>query len=467
MSDGVTEQQPSVLVVDDEHGIRELLKLLLETEGYHVLTARSGDQALEIYAENKVDLVIQDLKMPGLGGLELLRSLKEQSAHLPVLVITAFSNWDDAVEAMRLGAFNYIRKPFDTDNIRRIVRRALEATSLDANVGVADVYRQMIGNHPSMNEIASMVQRIAVTDSTVLIQGESGTGKEVVARAIHCRSQRRAQPFVPVNCSAFTEGLLESELFGHLRGAFTGAVEDKDGLFQAAEGGTIFLDEVGEMNLATQVKLLRVLEERKVSPVGSTQLVPIDVRVVAATNRVLEEEVQQGNFRKDLFFRLNVIPVTVPPLRQRAEDIPLLLGHFLAKYSNLMRKSVTSISDRALRSLCEHSWPGNVRELENIVQRHVALCEGTRIEDISIAGGFDDASTNANGGLLPGVGEDLIPAGGIDLERTLEDIERRYILEALRLTGGHITNASKLLGMSYRSIRYRIKKLGIREQVTQ
>jgi two-component system response regulator PilR (NtrC family) len=340
----------------------------------------------------------------------------------------------------------------------------------------------MIGNHPSMHQVFDMIQRIAATDSTVLIQGESGTGKEMVARGIHFRSHRRSRAFVPVNCSAFTDSLLESELFGHRKGAFTGAVADKDGLFQVAEGGTIFLDEVGDMSLSTQVKLLRVLEERKVSSVGSTELTPVDVRIVAATNKVMEDEVRAQHFREDLFYRLNVIPMWLPPLRERKEDIPLLVGHFLAKYSLRMRKEVVRIADEALRRLCDHDWPGNVRELENIIQRHVAFCDGEKIEHIEIGScgpprrppghGLERAGAASTASTAPTTSPTavtdaapLIPEGGMELEAELQAIERRYLCEALRMTGGHMTRAAKLLGMSYRSIRYRVKKLGIKDEV--
>ena len=465
MSETTSLNNSTVLVVDDERSLRELLQLLLEAEGYRVLTAVDGESALELLAARpEIKLVIQDLRMPGMGGLALLRKLRSAYPRLPVLVVTAFSTWDDAVEAMRLGAYNYIRKPFDTENIRRLVRRALESQSLSVREGETSVYREMIGNHRLMQQVYSIVQRIATTDSTVLIQGESGTGKEMVARAVHYRSHRAARPFVPVNCSAFTDSLLESELFGHRRGAFTGALEDRKGVFQVAEGGTIFLDEVGDMNASTQVKLLRVLEERKISPVGSSSLQPIDVRLVAATNKDMEEEVCEGRFREDLFYRLNVIPLQLPPLRERIDDVPLLVGHFLAKYSKRMGKNVSGISDGALRALSDYSWPGNVRELENIVQRHVALCESDRIETITIRSGpsRDGRDDRSRGSRVSDVCS-LIPKQGVELESELEELERRYLREALRMTEGHMTNAAKLLGMSYRSIRYRIKKLGVKD----
>ncbi len=457
----------TILVVDDEASMREFLDILLTGEGFRVLTAPNGRTALEIFERegDALDLVIQDLKMPGMDGVELLKRFKAKNPHLPVVVITAFSTWDNAVEAMRLGSYDYIRKPFDTDVIRSVVQRAIEqrlalATAPAILREELSYKSEIIGNNPLMQEVFQMIKRIAPTDSTVLIKGESGTGKELVARAIHYRSFRRTKPFVSVNCSAFTESLLESELFGHVKGAFTGAIENKEGLFQAAHGGTLFLDEVADMSLTTQVKMLRVLEERRVISVGNTRAEPVDVRIIAATNREIEAEVRARNFREDLFYRLNVIPLSIPALRNRKEDIPLLAGYFLAKYSRQMRKDVIAISPAARLSLSEYDWPGNVRELENIIQRHVALCEGNVIEQIHLS------SSNRVFQAFPNskaAEEAPVFSDGFSLERQIEDYERSYIREALRKTGGNLTNAAKLLGMSYRSIRYRVKKLGMKQ----
>ena len=463
-------QKKTVLVVDDEQSMRELLGILLEAEGHDVLYAASGETALGVFgdARERIDLIIQDLKMPGMEGGILLQHFKGQAPDVPVIVITAFSSWDSAVEAMRLGAYDFIRKPFDTDLIRSVVARALEKRMYmkscpDSLREEARGYGELIGNNALTQEVFRMVKLVAPTDSTVLIQGESGTGKELVARALHFRSLRRERPFLPVNCSAFTESLLESELFGHVRGAFTGAVENKQGLFRAANGGTLLLDEVADMSFTTQVKLLRVLEERKISPVGSTDLYPIDVRIIAATNKNMEEEVRLRNFREDLFYRLNVIPLFLPPLRDRKDDIPLLAGHFLAKYSRQMRKQITRISDSARQMLYHYDWPGNVRELENIIQRHVALCEGDSIETLTISGRPLAASTVAPAAARAAQGE-LIPKEGVSLESELESYEKGYLREALKRTDGNLTNAAKLLGMSYRSIRYRVKKLKVKDE---
>ncbi|MEM7233068.1 MAG: sigma-54 dependent transcriptional regulator [Planctomycetota bacterium] len=457
----------TILVADDEESMRDMLQIVLESEGHRVLTATNGLEALEAFRERRdeINLVIQDLKMPELDGLELLGHFRDEAPELPVVVITAFSSWDNAVDAMRVGAYDYIRKPFDTESIRLVVGRAIERQRLleSAPQGLREQIRsqvEMVGNHPRIQQVMQMVLRVAPTDSTVFIQGESGTGKELVARAVHFRSHRKTRPFVSVNCSAFTESLLESELFGHVRGAFTGAVEDKSGFFRASNGGTLFLDEVADMSLTTQVKILRVLEERKVCPVGSTELQPVDTRIIAATNKDMEVEVAEGRFREDLYYRLNVIPLQLPPLRERKDDIPLLAGFFLAKYSRQMEKKVTQISDSAQNELFRYHWPGNVRELENIIQRHVALCEGSTIEGIQR---MRTTSAPADTGVEPtGSDSGVIPEGGMDLEVRLEAYERKFILAALERTEGNLTNAAKLLGMSYRSMRYRVKKLGIR-----
>ena len=468
---GDSGRRARILVADDEQSMREMLSMVLEGEGHEVITADDAISALESFDrhQGEIQLVIQDLKMPGMDGVDLLAELKRRSPDVPVVVITAFSSWDNAVEAMRVGAYDYIRKPFDTDAIRLVVGRALARQALLDNCPDAErsdlVSRvEMIGNHPLIQEVMRMVLRIGPTDSTVLVQGESGTGKELVARAVHMRSLRKDRPFVSVNCSAFTESLLESELFGHVRGAFTGAIEDKQGFFRAADGGTLFLDEVADMSLTTQVKILRVLEERKVCPVGSTEAHSVDVRIVAATNKDMEEEVRENRFREDLFYRLNVIPLWLPPLRERKDDIPLLAGHFLAKHSNKMNKNVRQISDEASTVLFRYHWPGNVRELENIIQRHVALCEGSTIERIAPLSRSVVEDAEPPRASVPSAEGVALPEAGVVLERILEDVERSYLQEALRQTGGNLTNAARLLGMSYRSLRYRVKKLDVRHR---
>jgi two-component system response regulator PilR (NtrC family) len=497
-----------ILVVDDERSMRELLTILLRKSGHQVSTASSGDEALALVerAERAPDLVIQDLKMPGLPGIELISRLKKIDPDRPIIVITAFSTWDSTVEAMRRGAYDYVKKPFDNEEIRQAVERALSRRRiLEEARGKPDLpeLRELVGNSPKMREVLDMVRRVAPAESTVLIQGESGTGKELIARMIHYYSPRAASPFISVNCGAFPESLLESELFGHMRGTFTGAVADKKGLFQIADGGTFFLDEVGEMPLSTQVKLLRVLEERQFYPLGATRPVRIDVRFVCATNRDLSEEVRNGRFRGDLYFRLNVIPVTLPPLRAREGDIPLLAGYFVRKYAAALGREITGIAPAAQAKLESYHWPGNVRELENVIQRAIALGRGSVIEDVMLGDGAAEAfpkpdlrpgpvASPAAGvpaagrrapeetwpiarphaeeppavAAAPAVAPPLppIPERGFDLEAQLAAIERRYVEEALARSGGNLTRAAEVLGISFRSIRYKVKKLGVRGQ---
>jgi DNA-binding NtrC family response regulator len=441
-----------ILVVDDEESMRELLTIMLAKEGYEVRAFENPLEAVEDAGDNPPDLAIQDLKMPKMNGIELLRRLLEIDPALPVIIITAFSSWETAVEAMRIGAYDYIRKPFDNDAIKTIVRRAIEQRRLAPSLGLKDKpigFESMVGDSKVMHDILKVVTRIAGTDSTVLISGESGTGKELVARAIHFHSLRSAGPFISVNCGAFTESILESELFGHVRGSFTGAFSDKKGLLEVANRGTFFLDEVADLAHTTQVKFLRVLEERRFIPVGSTEEKQLDVRFIAATNRNLAEEVKRGAFREDLFYRLNVIPIEILPLRQRKEDIPLLAGHFLAVYSRNMNKEVTSFSEYALRQLMSYDWPGNIRELDNVIQRAVALSDGPVVRYFE------------TGGLTrpPGGDKADFPAEGFDLDKKIEEIERRYIEQALDRTDGNLTKAAELLGISFRSIRYKVKKL--------
>lgn len=448
-----------VLVVDDEAGMCEVLSYILGRNGYEVTTAPDAPAALEAYSKGPFDVTITDLKMPGENGISLLREIKSRDANALVIVITAFSTWDSAVQAMRLGAFDYIKKPFDNEDIRAVVGRAMEVARELKTRHPADVpayVRNIIGASAVMQEIHNLIRRVASTNSTILIYGESGTGKELVARAIYNCSSRSEEAFIAVNCGAFTESLLESELFGHVQGAFTGAVSDKKGLLEVAHRGTFFLDEVAEMSRKTQVKFLRVLEEREFMPVGSTTTRRVDVRFITATNRDLEKEVREGNFREDLFYRLNVIPIHIPPLRERKEDIPLLAGHFLARYSRQMAKNVTTIGKEAMEFLTAYDWPGNVRELENTIQRSVALARENRIDPgdlvIKMRTGTPAAALMTRG----------FPQDGLDLEKRLGELERNYIVQALERTGGNVTRAAKLLNTSFRSLRYRISKLGIK-----
>ena len=457
-----------VLVSDDEPNIRDLLTLVLEEEGYSVVSAASGEEALAAFRKysDRIVLIIQDLKLPDLDGARLLARYTTEAPEIPVVVITAFSTSNNAVEAMRLGAYDYIRKPFEVDAIRDVVNRAVGKSSGRKNPakGQGDASSrkyELIGNHSSIQRVMDLVNRVAPTDSTVLIQGESGTGKELVARALHDRSSRQDGVFISVNCSAFTETLLESELFGHKKGSFTGAVADSDGFFRAADGGTLFLDEIADMSLTTQVKILRVIEERIVTPVGSTRGEAVDVRIVAATNKNIREQIEQGSFREDLYYRLNVIPVELPPLRDRKEDIPLLAGYFIRKHAEKMGKELTGISEASIEKLRGYEWPGNVRELDNIIQRHVALCVGRELDSIQLRDhGQEPLVPAAAGAQTRDFG---IPDRGMDLEDRLEEIETGYLREALNSTGGNMTEAARLLGMSYRSMRYRVQKLRVRD----
>lgn len=440
----------NILIVDDEKSICQILAYVLKERGYHTLTAQEGGEAFKILAANKVDLIVQDLKLPDIHGLEMLKQIKEKYPEIIIIVITAFSNWQLAVEAMRLGAFNYIRKPFDNENIVNVIRRGIRQKDLVLSDHEKD--SNIIGNSAKMQKLKTLIQRIAPTDATVLIHGESGVGKELVARAIHSFSSRQEQVFISINCGALVENLLESELFGYTQGAFTGAVQDKKGLVDVANHGSLFLDEVGEMLLSTQVKLLRVLENREFMPIGGVKAKKTDVRFITATNRNLKEMVDRGEFREDLFYRLNVIPIEVPALRERKDDIPLLAGHFLAVYTNKNHKYVTGFSPQAMQRLYDHHWPGNIRELSNVIQRTVVLCEGDTIEveDLEIPN-----SKIKNAYTLEPI------ADNFDLEAQLAKVECLYINEALNKTNGNLTKAAKLLNLSFRSLRYKVKKYNI------
>jgi two-component system response regulator PilR (NtrC family) len=460
------ERDPSktghVLVVDDEESMRLFLSVMLEKEGYRVTTAANGAVAYDLFSQESFDLILEDLKMPGMDGIELLQKLKKTDPEVLVIIMTAYSTWNSAVEAMRLGAYDYIKKPFDNRDIKATVARAINLKRLyemSRSASDEDLSRftSIIGHSRSMQEIFALIRRVAPTDSTVLIQGESGTGKELVARALHYGSLRREQTFITLNCGAFTETLLESELFGHLKGSFTGAVTDKKGLLEVADRGTMFLDEVAEMSLALQVKFLRVLENREYIPVGGTQRRHADVRFITATNKDLRREVEKGNFREDLFYRLNVIPINIPPLRERKDDIPLLSGHFLAKYADMIDKPVTAFTEEAMEALLGYDWPGNVRELENSIQRAVTLCDAEVIGLVDVVGKIPSLPVSR------GIFYTEIPDEGVDVEEKLREIEKKYIQEALRKSGGHMTNAAKLLSMSFRSFRYKVKKYNIKK----
>jgi two-component system, NtrC family, response regulator PilR len=457
----------NILVIDDEQSMREFLSICLRRAGHTVTTAPGAAEAFTALRQKPFDIVITDLRMPGeLDGLGILAAIKGGSvrnAHgtvdPEVILVTAYATTDSAIAAMKHGAYDYLTKPFQVDEINAVINRALEKKSLvEENLALRDQVAgrarlaNLLGKSRAMHKVFELISKIHSARTNVLITGESGTGKELVARALHTEGSRAKMPFIAVNCGAIPEELMESELFGHKKGAFTGAIADKMGLFQKAEGGTLFLDEIGELSLGLQVKLLRALQERRVKPVGDTDEIEVDVRVVAATNRDLETEVARGAFRSDLFYRLNVIEVRLPPLRQRREDIPLLAEHFLKRF--VAEHGVDlRLSPEALRKLERYDFPGNVRELENIIERAVALASGNQIG----ADDLPDERVTKPSVELPAT----FPSEGVDLERLVTDYEREWVARALEEAGGVRKRAATLLGVSFRSLRYRLVKLGI------
>ena len=459
-------QTARILVVDDERSLRELLAIVLKREGYDVLLAENGRMALAALARGPVDLLISDIKMPDMSGVDVLRTAKQADPSLSAIMMTAFASTETAVEAMRLGACDYLVKPFDVDELKLKVREKLQARQLkEENVRLKRALNAphqvsgIIGRSPSMLAVFDLVESVARTTSTVLITGESGTGKELVARALHQQSLRRDRPFVAINCGALTETLLESELFGHMKGSFTGADATKKGLVEGAEGGTIFLDEIGETTPMMQVKLLRVLQERKFRRVGGLEEIEADIRVLAATNQDLPKMVAEGRFREDLYYRINVIPIQLPPLRERREDIPLIAEHFLAKYRQSMGKTLEGISGEAMELLVRHHWPGNIRELENIVERAVALERTPVILAESLPAHLRGPAPLLTG---PVTSDPSALPPGFDLEQHVQSVERRYLAQALERAGGVQVRAAELLGMSFRSFRYYAKKYNLK-----
>ena len=452
-----------ILIVDDERSMRDVLGIMLKRAGYDVTVVSDGDEAIARVEKELFDLVITDLKMPTTSGLDVLRAVKETSPDSVVLIITAFASAESAVEAMKLGAYDYLPKPFQIDEVQLKVRNALgnrrlstENMLLRREVAAKTSQARLIGKSEAMRKVLDVIKKVADTKSNVLICGESGTGKELVARAIHDNSARARMPFVPVNCSALPETLLESELFGYMKGAFTGAATNKAGLFEVANGGTIFLDEIGETTPATQVKLLRVLQEREFRRVGGTQDVKVDVRVIAATNKDLEKAVKDGSFREDLYYRLDVIPIALPPLRQRADDIPLLAQHFLEKFAAASGRSGPTLSPGAMKLLVAHEWKGNVRELENLIERAVAFGGSTVIAEEEVAGWLHRPAADGK----PALPTDL-PPDGLDLEHLINSIEKDLLLKALDRAKWVKKRAAKLLQLDARSFRYRLSKFAI------
>ncbi len=461
-----------VAVIDDDPVVNDLLSDFLSSEGHEVVKAKDGREGLEALKREVFDVVFLDLKLPGLDGLQILERSKETiNSRTPVVIITAHGSIDTAVKAMQLGALDYITKPFRLEETSVVVKKALEFKRLkEENVALRRQIKEryatygIIGTSAKMQEVFSLIDKIADTDSTVLITGESGTGKELVARTIHYKSSRSENNFVPINCGAIPKDLLESELFGHEKGAFTGAISTRIGRFELANGGTIFLDEVGELAPELQVKLLRVLQEREFERVGGVKTIKVDVRIIAATNKDLEELVQKGKFREDLFYRLNVIPLHLPPLRERKDDIPLLVEHFIEKHALSKGRESPEISQEILNIFMQYPWPGNVRELENIIERLCILASGRKVELSDLPERFRSLPALKTDNHIHEiqVQEDIeLTPKGIDLNRVLDDIETRLITQALEITGGNKTRAARLLGLNRTTLIEKLKKKGL------
>jgi two-component system, NtrC family, response regulator AtoC len=464
-----------ILVADDEPNLRRVLGAILTRDGYEVLQAADGAEALEL-ADSGVDVVITDLRMPRVDGMEVLRRLVVDHADVPVIMITAHGSVDSAVEAVKLGAFDYVEKPFEQDHIRQIVSKAVRQSEAQRRaprtLGHEDVSQHgrfgIVGESPSMRQIFSVIEKVADTPSTVLITGESGTGKELVAKALHEHSARKGSPFIKINCAAIPKTLMESELFGYEKGAFTGAVGSKPGRFELADKGTLFLDEIGEIPVEMQVKLLRALQESEFERVGGIKTLKVDVRLITATNRDLEREIKGGNFREDLFYRLNVVPLHIPPLRERREDIPLLAEHIIRKFNERLKKKVDGLDQEALDRLTVYSWPGNIRELENVLERTLLFCDSPLIR----VGDLPPEIAGAAGASVP-VSQSSLPVGDRAtgphslkeiVRAETERVERQHIVRALDETGGNVTQAAKLLKISRKSLQMKMKEFGLRER---
>ena len=457
---------PTILIVEDEPKMQRLLTLTLTEDGHTTHATGDAESGLKLLRSEPVDLVITDLKLPGMGGLEFLQAVKRTNGDLPVIVMTAYGSVNTAVEAMKSGASDYVLKPFSLDEIKLIVRKELdvhrlreENRSLREALGERYEFKNIVAQSPKMQQVLAMVARVAPTSSTVLLGGESGVGKDLVARAIHEHSRRASGPYIKINSTAIPENLLESELFGYEKGAFTGAAASKPGKFELADKGTLFLDEIGDVPPATQVKLLRVLQEREFERLGGTRTLKVDVRLVAATNRDLRAALEQGAFREDLYYRLNVVPINIPALREHKEDIPALVDHFIRQQAPEAGKTITGISPEAMRILVNFHWPGNVRELRNIIERAIALSAGGRIEaaDIQL-----DVSPPRPGAVETAAGIAFPPQG-----TSLDEFEEEIIREALRRAAGNKSQAARLLGLSRNALRYRLSKMGVADEPEQ
>jgi len=453
-----------VLVVDDEKSMCDFLEIMLKKEGYQVRTTTDPWEALELVEKEPFHLVLTDVRMPEIDGFQVLRRVKEVQPETLVIMITAYGSPEGAVEAMKQGAYDYVTKPFRVDEVKLVIRKALERYRLwEENMRlrqeVEGRYRfwNIIGKSPRMQQVFDLIEKVSQTKVNVLIVGESGTGKELVAKAIHYNSPRKGRPFVALNCAAIPETLLESELFGYVKGAFTGAATTKKGMLEVADGGTLFFDEVGDLPPLLQAKLLRVIQEREFKRLGGTSDIKVDLRIIAATNQNLEEKVKKKEFREDLYYRLNVIQIKLPPLRERKEDIPLLAQHFLAKYSRELGKKMEGFTPEAMELLLQYDYPGNVRELENILERCITLEPGPLITERYIRSYLAEAPLSP---YRPSV-EVEIPEEGVDLERIIEEMEKAYLRKALEKAGGVKKRAAELLGMNFRAIRYKLAKYGL------
>ncbi len=450
-------EKPRILVVDDEESHRIMLRAVLKDEGYEVVEAADGTEAVRAVEQEPFDLVLLDVRMKTMDGIEALNEIRKISPLIPVLIMTAYASVKTAVEALKAGAFDYLTKPLDIEELKILIEKALELyhlreenLTLKERLGDRFDFSKIIGKSRKMRELFDTLSLVAPTDATILILGESGTGKELVANAIHHNSFRKSQPFIKISCSALPETLLESELFGHERGAFTGAIARREGRFQLAHRGTIFLDEVGEMSQTTQMKLLRVLQEKEFEPLGSTQTLKVDVRVIAATHKDLTQEVKEGRFRDDLFYRLNVIPIHLPPLRERKEDIPDLANHFLSQYREKNKKEIKEFSPKALDLLIRYEWPGNIRELENCIERAVIVARGELIAPVDLPPSIQNLPAGK------GDSEILFPAG-----ISLQEAEKALILKTLEDAGGNRSRAAEILGINRRTLQMKLKEYGM------
>lgn len=444
---------PNILVIDDEEPVRDTCEQILSKDNCRVKVAGKGDEGLQIMKEESFDIILLDLKMPGLSGVEVLERIKENSPETIVIVITGYPSVESAVQTMKLGAYDYIPKPFTPDELRIVVRRALEKRELVLeNIYLKRKHKEelepdIIGQSEGLQKIVQLAKKVGPTDSTVLITGESGTGKELIAKVIRNCSSRRDKPFITVDCGSLVESLFESELFGHVKGSFTGATATKHGRFELANGGTIFFDEIGNISTSIQAKLLRAIQEGEVTKVGSTQVIRVDVRIIAATNQDLVELVDEGRFRDDLFYRLSVVPINLPPLRERPEDIPVLADYFLEVYSRKRKKNVQGISKEAMEALTRYRWPGNVRELENAIERAVVLTESNVIQPADL--------------LYYGLSATKVSSPGIERPLRLEDMEKEHILSSLKMHNGHRSMTAQSLGIDRKTLRMKMKRYGI------